>query len=87
MQSSSAHKLAPVFSDDRKIDVSVENGEAIVRLSMWTDGLGWCTQKTMSLDADMLDDLHRVIAAARLKVKRTKNDEDGSTVLRFPSIS
>lgn len=65
--------------------------QAVIRLSTWTDDLGWCGQKTMSLDADMLDDLHRVITAARLKLNREKAENTGdiknSTILQFPSTS
>ena len=65
--------------------------QAVIRLSTWTDDLGWCGQKTMSLDADMLDDLHRVITAARLKLNREKAESTGdikdSRILQFPSTS
>lgn len=87
MQTNTAHKFAPVVTDDKRIDLKIEGENAAISLSLWTDGLGWCTQKTMTLDADLLDDLHRVIAAARVKVKRPIDTETEtcSTVLRFPA--
>ena len=90
MQTNTAVKFLPIFSDEKKVEVSLEDDQAIIKLSTWTEDLGWCGQKTMSLDAKMLDDLHRVILAARLKLlkKKSENQEDtsllSSKVLQFP---
>lgn len=91
MQSNIAFKFAPVYSQEKKVDVSLQDGETVIKLSTWTDDLGWCAQKTMSLDAEMLDELHRVITAARLKIKREKDDSGEeiipSKVLEFPKFA
>jgi hypothetical protein len=91
MQSNTAIKFLPIFSDEKKVEVSLADDQAVIRLSTWTDDLGWCGQKTLSLDANMLDDLHRVITAARLKLNRqkAKNQDEISDakVLQFPSFS
>lgn len=90
MQTNAAHKFAPVVTDDKRIDLKIEGENAAISLSLWTDGLGWCTQKTMTLDADLLDDLHRVIAAARVKLKGQMDTEDvtvNSKVINFPSAA
>ncbi len=90
MQNKAALKFAPVFSEDRKIDMSVENGETKISLSTWTEGLGWCTQKTMSLDAELLGELHRLVSAARLRVNHDvgADENDGSgRVLQFPKFA
>lgn len=90
MQTNTAVKFLPIFSDEKKVEVSLEDDQAIIKLSTWIEDLGWCGQKTMSLDAEMLDDLHRVILAARLKLlkKKSENQEDtsllSSKVLQFP---
>jgi len=91
MQSNTATKFLPIVSDDKKLDVTLSDDQAVIRLSTWTDDLGWCGQKTLSLDVDMLDDLHRVITAARLKLNRQKAETHGeetkaSSVLQFPSL-
>jgi hypothetical protein len=48
-------------------------------------------RKTLSLDVEMLDDLHRVIASARYKLKsnnlETPEANQTANVLRFPSFS
>ncbi len=91
MNSNTALKFAPAFADDKRIDVSVDSGEATIRLSNWVDELGWCPQKTMSLDAASLDELHRLVTAARLKLKRQAADAgvltEQSNVLEFPHYS
>lgn len=91
MQSNVAVKILPVVSDEKKIEVSLKDDQAVIKLSTWTEDLGWCGQKTMSLDAEMLDDLHRAITAVRLKLKRQKaeNQEriEQVKVLQFPKLS
>jgi hypothetical protein len=91
MQSNTATKFLPIVSDDKKVDVTLSDDQAVIRLSTWTDDLGWCGQKTLSLDVDMLDDLHRVITAARLKLNRQKtemrgDESSGTSVLQFPGL-
>ena len=90
MQTNLATKLLPIVSDEKKLEVSLEDNQAIIKLSTWTDDLGWCCQKTLSLDAEMLDDLHRVIAAARYKIKgqevESSIENTRTKVLKFPSI-
>ena len=90
MQSNTAFKFAPVISEEKKVDVSLQEDQTVIKLSTWTDDLGWSAQKTMSLDAEMLDELHRVITAARLRIKREKDDSGEeiipSKVLEFPTL-
>ena len=99
MQSNTAIKFTPIFSDEKKVEVSLHDDQAVIKLSTWTEDLGWCGQKTLSLDAAMLDDLHNVITAARVKLNRRKaenrTDEetenglenDSARILRFPNFS
>lgn len=91
MQSNLAIKFIPAVSDERRLDVSVSGDEATIKLSTWAEGLGWCGQKTMSLDEAMLDDLHRMIAAARVRLKEQKCESVSSSssdnVLAFPMLS
>jgi hypothetical protein len=90
MFSNTATKLLPVVTEEKKIDVSIEGGEAVLKLSTWTENLGWTCQKTMRLEAEMLDDLHRAISAARYRLNSQKA-ETGETVksnvLEFPVVS
>lgn len=91
MQSNTALKFLPVIGEEKKVDVSVENGEAVLRLSTWTESLGWNCQKTMRLDAEMLDDLHRALMAARYRLTAQKA-EDGeeisnNNIIQFPLFS
>lgn len=98
MQSNPAVKFAPIFSDEKKVEITLDADQAVIKLSTWTEDLGWCGQKTLSLDAAMLDDLHRVITAARLKLNRQKaeneieqssenNQTNDGKILRFPNFS
>ena len=99
MQSNTAVKFTPIFSDEKKVEVSLHDNQAVIKLSTWTEDLGWCGQKTLSLDAAMLDDLHSVISAARIKLNRQKaenqadeetagnKENDSARILRFPNFS
>ncbi len=91
MQSNAAVKFLPIFTDEKKVEVALKDDQAVIKLSTWVEDLGWCGQKTMSLDAEMLDDLHRVISAARIKLNQQKSETEKVTesanILQFPSFS
>lgn len=90
MPTNTATKFLPIVSDEQKIDVTLEKDEAVIRLSTWTEDLGWCTQKTLRIDADMLEDLHRVIASARYRRNAEHGEEkdiQSGKVLEFPNVS
>jgi hypothetical protein len=87
MQTNTAQQFLPSIHNDKKIEVSLENNEAVLKLSTWSEDLGWCCQKTMRLETEMLDDLQHVIAAARYKLNQQKADKNEFTarkVLEFP---
>jgi len=91
MQSNLAFNFAPAVSGEKRLDVGYENGETVIQMSTFVDGLGWSIQKTIKLDETMLDDLHRVVTAARLKIKRESADEsrpaEPSRILEFPTFA
>jgi hypothetical protein len=81
--------------EERKIEVLVESGDdcqqVVLRYSTWTDGLGWCGQKTIRLDAEHLDDLHRALTVARHRINRQRA-EAGQTpepckVIQLPTLA
>jgi len=87
-----AHVL-PSAREDQQVEVILEDGTGVValRLSTWTDGLGWCTQKTIRLDGEQLDDLHHAISVARHRLNR-RRVEDGqfrpaAQVIRLPTVA
>lgn len=61
-------------TEDKKVEISVEADQAVIRMSTYADGIGWFVQKTMTIDADMLDVLADQFAAARGKIKRESDD-------------
>lgn len=91
MKSNTAVKFSPIFTEEKKVEVTLHEDQAVIKLSTWVEDLGWCGQKTLSLEAEMLDDLHRVITAARLRLSKQKaenqTEETQSKVLQFPSFS
>jgi hypothetical protein len=62
--------------DDQRVEVLLEQSEGAsrvaLRYSTWTDGLGWCSQKTIHLDSDQLDDLHHALTVARQRINRQR---------------
>ena len=87
MQNNTAVQFAPVYTDEQKVEVSLQDDQAVIKLSTWTEGLGWCTQKTMALDPEMVDELHRVLTAARLKINHNGDEILSSTILEFPKFA
>lgn len=64
--------------------------QVVLRYSTWTDGLGWCTQKTIQLDTEHLDELHRALTVARHRVKRQRAEAGGTNatakVIQLPAL-
>ena len=63
----------------------------VLRLSTWTDGLGWCAQKTIELEPGQLDELHLAVTVARrrLAAKRAEADQPNvpAKVIRLPTLA
>lgn len=80
----------------QKIEVTYEQqdggGECVVlRYLTWTEGLGWCCQKTIRVGGEQLDELHRAITVARYRHRRQRADAGEQTapaqVIQLPSLS
>lgn len=78
-------KFAPVKSKEQKVEVSVDGDKAVIKLSTWVEGLGWCCQKTMSMDLEMLEEMQGLIAGARAELERAAEDDAilSASVLEF----
>lgn len=89
MQSQPAKKFAPLVGDDQRVEVSVEDGGAVIRLSTWVDGLGWTCQKTLMIEDALVDDLQRALTAARKRIYSSKSlaDQESGKVISFPTVS
>ena len=89
-----ALNVLPSVHEDRQIEVIIEQQDGdervALRYSTWTEGLGWCAQKTIRVDADQLDDLQRALTVARHRIKRQRADEgrvsESSGVIQFPVL-
>lgn len=80
----------------QKVEVTFEplegGGECVaLRYLTWTEGLGWCCQKTIRVGGDQLDELHRAVSVARLRHRRRLADagepQAPAQVLQFPTLS
>lgn len=87
-----AHAHQPA-QPEQKVEVVFEPGgeRVALRYSTWTEGLGWCCQKTIRVDAEQLDELHRALTVARHRLGRRRADA-GETprpaqVIQLPSLS
>ena len=80
---------------DQKIEVVVESDSGVERVALrcftWTEGLGWCAQKTIRLEAEQLDELHRAITAARHGLARRRADAGlphaSAQIIQFPTVA
>ena len=83
-----ATKFAPAEAGEKRIDLSIEGDLTSIKLSSWVDRLGWCGEKTLAVEPELLDVLHKMIGAARVRI-RNQREFDGSEevarrVLDFP---
>ncbi|MBA3248293.1 MAG: hypothetical protein ACR2GW_13900 [Pyrinomonadaceae bacterium] len=84
----------PAKHSEQKVELSLERHEeevlAVLRYSTWTDGLGWCGQKTIQIAAEQLDDLHHAITVARHHLNRQRAEAgqvvESAQVIQFPTI-
>lgn len=94
----SSNTAAEVFRDsgqNQKVEVVVENRDGIdcvaLKYLTWTEGLGWCCQKTIRVESQQLDDLHRAITVARHRVIRRRAEagdvSQPAQVIQLPSLS
>ena len=81
-------KFAPAEAGEKRIDLSIEGNMTSIKLSSWIDGLGWCVEKTLAVKPEMLDVLHKMIGAARVRIRNQRemvgNEESSLKVLDFP---
>jgi hypothetical protein len=86
--------LSPTPEESR-VEVAIEPSDdvdqVVLRYLTWTDGLGWCNQKTIRMDAEQLDDLHHALAAARQRLNRKRAEDselpEHGKVIQFPSLA
>jgi hypothetical protein len=76
----------------QKVEVTLEQGEGVaLRYLTWTEGLGWCCQKTIRVEGDQLDELQRALTAARHRLRRQRAEageaQPPAQVIQFPTLS
>lgn len=89
-----AHVVASSHPD-QQIEVVIEGAagseHVALRFSTWADGLGWCTQKTIRLQAEQLDELHRATTVARHRLAHRRADEgqrrEPAQVIQLPTLA
>ena len=87
--------VLPSTHDDKRIEVVIEQQDGAdcvaLRYSTWTDGLGWCGQKTIRLDGEQLDDLHRALTVARQRINRQRAEAGApalpAQVIQLPTLA
>ncbi len=88
-------KILQSPGEDKRVEVSLESNagtqQVVLRYLTWTDGLGWCSQKTICLDGDQLDELHRALTVARhrLHLQRAECGEraEPAQVIKLPTLA
>lgn len=88
MASKKALRFQPIVSGEKKLSLELEGDDAVLCLATWEEGLGWCTQKTIKFDSDVLEELHGLISAARIRSAAkhsTGRHKKSGKLLNFPS--
>lgn len=87
-----------VLHSDRvneRVEVIIEQhaGEqcVVLRHCTWTDGLGWCAQKTIRLAGEQIDDLHRALTVARRRLNQRRAEAgqpvEPAQVIHLPTVA
>lgn len=76
-------KRSTAVAGDNKVEVSIDGDNAVIRMSTYADGIGWFVQKTITVDADLLDALSDQFAAARGKIRREADEILSADLLEF----
>ncbi len=91
--SNTAAGLSPEkVGKQQKVEVSFEqqDGGIALKYLTWTDGLGWCCQKTIRVEGEQLDELHRAITVARHRFHRQRAEAGEAQTpaqdIQFPSL-
>ncbi len=82
----------PAGGKRQKVELSFEGPEGVaLRYLTWTEGLGWCCQKTIRVEGEQLDELHRAVTVARHRFRRQRAEAGeaapAAQVIRLPSLS
>jgi hypothetical protein len=81
--------------ENQKVEVAFEQRDGAecvaLRYFTWTEGLGWCCQKTIRVDGEQLEDLHRAVTVARHRFRRRRAEageaHEPAQVIQLPSLS
>lgn len=92
--SAAAQPLRPAC-ENRKVEVAFEQRDGVecvaLRYLTWTEGLGWCCQKTIRVDGEQLDELQRAVTVARHRYRRRRAEageaQAPAQVIQLPSLS
>lgn len=95
MTGNNAAQVLPSYGAEQKIEVVIEQRGGVERVALrqstWTDGLGWCCQKTIHLDAEQLDDLQRALTVARHRLGRRRAEAgqppQPAQVVQLPALA
>jgi hypothetical protein len=76
-------KRSTSVTEDKRVEVSIDGDQAVIRMSSYAVGIGWFVQKTITVDADMLDALTDQFIAARGKIRRDGDEILSADLLEF----
>lgn len=93
--STAAGRPLEATGTQQKVEVTFEQqegGECVaLKYLTWTEGLGWCCQKTIRVGGEQLDELHRAVTVARHRYHRQRAETGEpaapAQVIQFPSLS
>ena len=70
-------------SEQKKVEVSVDGDTAVIRMSSYAQGIGWFVQKTITVDAELLDALTDQLSVLRGKIVRENDEILSAEILEF----
>ncbi|RMG00001.1 MAG: hypothetical protein D6735_14310 [Acidobacteria bacterium] len=81
-----AKRILPTIGDKKKIEVSVETDQVIIKFLTWAEVLGWQCQKTIRIDADMMPDFQRALLVAARQLNADSANNEKPEIIPFPLV-
>lgn len=78
-----ATERSTAIAEDKRVEVTIDGDNAVIRMSTYADGIGWFVQKTITVDVDMLDAMSDQFAIARGKIQREGDDILSADMLEY----
>lgn len=70
--------ILPSEAEDQRLELVLEKGRLALKFSVYSEGLGWQSQKRIYIEAQQAEELQFLLGGASHLLKQSQAGEDGS---------